>query len=1152
MKKKKSAPKSAFFNLRTVIGFVLVLGAVFLALLASGLISRTHTQRGTGASAALSKVVGDPARAPIQPNTIDATPHNDARGVEPVHTRPLRELPMIPPDLAPHREAPEPIKPPLPPDSPEKDTAHQSKFGAAISAPTATGVSFEGVGVGIPGFVPSSNPPDTNGRVGATQYVQWNNTSFAVFSKTGTLLYGPAAGNTLFQSLGGVCATHNDGDPVVAYDIMSGRWILSQFVVSGPAGSASHQCVAVSQTQDATGAYYLYDFLTDGTNFVDYPKIGVWPDAYYMSAHVFNAAGTSFLAGRVYAFERPQMIQGLPARSVSANLPAGPGGGTQFGFLPADLDSLTPPPSGEAEFIIGPDPNLLTAVDSTRATVNWGVTPSLTLSATTSVTIPNGGNAPCTGGAGSRACVPEPAPATTADYLDNLSGHLMYRLAYRNFGGSPVQESLVANATHKGATTRDDIQWYEFRNAGASNTAVTVFQAASWDPDTSYRWMGSIAMDNSHNIALGYSKSSTAIKPGIFITGRLSTDTINTMGAEATVFAGTGVQTSGGNRWGDYSAMTLDPVDQCTFWYTNEYIPTNGNFNWAARIASYSFGGSCTPAPAWGTLSGTVTSCATGAPISGVNVALNNGFAAATDSNGNYSILVPAGSYTATATDPNRNCTSSTPTSAPVTLTSGATSMQNFCMNGTSNLQANGFTIDDTNSGGNGNGVVNKNECINVNLGVKNNGCASETGISATVTTSTAGVTVTQGNATYPNMVIDASGLNSMPFKFQTSNSFVCGTNIVLNLNLTYASGSKTITYSVPTCSGGPNQTIPANSIASGDLSQPDRLGRTGNGSTCSGKACPGAINTAGTRNYKTFTFTNSGGAPACITINTHAACGSGGTAGDIISAAYLNTYTPPVAQGDAAGNLCKNYLGDSGISGLGTTVSNAAYTVSVPAGQNLVVVVETATGGTTCAEFDATLSGFFDFTSGPGLCPPNLLSAASRFTHGAGAGTFDLTVYPNPNPSPSPSGTPRPVVEPRTNFSNNYTIVFNFDQPVTTGSAMFTGSGGGSVSGVTLSGNSMIVGLTGVTDQQTGTVTISGVAGPGTVAVPSTAVQIGFLIGDVTQDGTINVGDTAAVRGHAGVTLDNTNFQYDVNTDGAVNVGDTTIVRNNSGHFVP
>ena len=205
-----------------------------------------------------------------------------------------------------------------------------------------------------------------NGRVGATQYVQWNNTSFAVFDKsTGGLLYGPASGNTLFQSLGGACASHNDGDPVVAYDILAGRWILSQFVVGASPGF-SHQCVAVSETQDATGAYYLYDFVTDATNFIDYPKIGVWPDGYYMSAHAYNAAGTSFIGGRIYVFERTQMIQGLTARMQVSSL-----GTAHFGFLPADLDSLTPPPTGEAEFLIGPG-STTTTLAASRVAVTWG------------------------------------------------------------------------------------------------------------------------------------------------------------------------------------------------------------------------------------------------------------------------------------------------------------------------------------------------------------------------------------------------------------------------------------------------------------------------------------------------------------------------------------------------------------------------------------------------------------------------------------------------------------------------------------------------------------------------------------------------------------------------------------------------------------
>jgi hypothetical protein len=832
--------------------------------------------------------------------------------------------------------------------------------------------------VGIPGFVIVANPPDTNGRVGATQYVQWNNTSFAVFSKSGTLLYGPAAGNTLFQSLGGACASHNDGDPTVAYDILSGRWILSQFVV-GASPAFSHQCVAVSQTQDATGAYYLYDFVTDTTNFVDYPKIGVWPDGYYMTGHVFNAAGTAFLAGRVYVFERDKMLAGLPARQITKDLKK-KGGKSQYGFVPADLDSLTPPPAGEASFILGPDPTSTNKTDSARVAVTWGATPTLTL---TEDTISTGISvAPClsnTAAQDFRDCVPQPAPAVPTDDLDNLAFHYMYRLAYRNFGGSPVQESLVVNGTTTGGggnTAHGSPRWFEFRNAGSSTTTPTVFQASTYDPDSAYRWMGSAAMDKDHNIALGYSKSSTSIVPGIYITGRLGTDAINTMGAETTVKAGSGVQFStaptgnAGNRWGDYSAMTLDPVDQCTFYYTNEYLPTNGAFNWASRVALYKFP-SCTAAPAWGTVSGTVTSCATNAPISGVVVTLNNGFAAATNASGNYSISVPPGSYTVTAADASRNCATSTPASAAITVNTGGTTNQNFCMTGGSNLESNGVTIDD--SSGNSNGVINANECVKLNLPIKNNGCATESAISATLTTSSAGVTVVQGSASYPNLVIDASGTNSAPFQIQTSNSFTCGTDIAFNLNLIYASGSKTIPITVPSCTGGANQSFGPYSLTAADLTQADRLGRDGSPSTCDGKGCPGG-GFAGTKFYKTYNFTNSGGAPACITVTINAALGG---AGDIESAAYLGSYDPT--------NLCLNYLGDSGVVGLGTSVPNVSYSFTVPAQSNFVVVVNT-TGTTTSSQFSGTVSGFFDFTPGPGACP---------------------TATPSPTPKPRPSHPP-------------------------------------------------------------------------------------------------------------------------------------------------
>jgi hypothetical protein len=669
--------------------------------------------------------------------------------------------------------------------------------GPQVSAPSATGVSFEGVGVGLGGFNPGSNPPDVNGRVGPTQFVQWNNTSFAVFDKTtGALLYGPTAGNTLFQSLGGVCASHNDGDPVVSYDILAGRWVISQFAVGGGDTSYSHQCIAVSTTEDATGEYYVYDFLTDQTNFIDYPHTGVWPDGYYMSAHAYTVVPTdlspvglpvappnAFFQGRVYVFERQKMIAGLPARMQSRDL------GLEYGFLPADLDSLTPPPAGEAEFLLGPNFGLTNITDSFRVVVTWDPAPAIAaIPGSLQVGI---GSPPCVNGQASpaRDCVPQPPPAVGLDYLDNISGHFMYRLAYRNNGTQIApQESLVVSGPDAGSDANHGaVTWFEFRNTGSSTATPTLFQSGTYDPDTSYRWLPSIAMDKGGNIALGYSKSSATLKPGIYVTGRLATDPAGTMGAETQMQAGIGSQLGAGNRWDDYSSMTLDPIDQCTFYYTNEYLKTNGGFNWSTRVAAFKFPTCVSAANLYGTVTGTITSSETGAPISGVRVALSNGYAGASDQNGHYTIIVPAGSYTAAAADPARNCVSASPASPSVSPLGGGTVTQDFIMTGTSKLEANGFTIDD--SLGNGNGIVNRAECVKLNLGIKNSGCAKATGITAQLTTTTPGVTVTQGNSSYPDKAIDETGTNLTPFKISVASSFSCGTPIALSLNLTYAGG---------------------------------------------------------------------------------------------------------------------------------------------------------------------------------------------------------------------------------------------------------------------------------------------------------------------------------------------------------------------------
>ncbi|PYJ67459.1 MAG: hypothetical protein DME76_15185 [Verrucomicrobia bacterium] len=640
MKIKNPRP-ATFFNFRVLAAFLLFLTAGMLTLFAFAGAqpdNNTQTIRSSRWLTRLASSVGIESRAqpggavkldkypvqrppgatqpPVGPYT---GPVRNLRPVTAVRSGKLRVMRPIDPATVRNHYHLEPIPPKPPTQSGGPRGPQQTTAETVASAPSPTGLSFDGVGVGLAGFSPSSNPPDVNGRVGSTQYVQWNNTSFAVFDKTtGALQYGPAAGNTLFQALGGLCASHNDGDPVVSYDILAGRWVLSQFVVGGGDTDYSHQCIAVSATSDATGEYYLYDFQTDPVNFVDYPHTAVWPDGYYMSTHVFNPAGT-FAAGRIYVFERDKMIAGLPARMQSSDL------GLEYGFLPADLDSLTPPPAGEAEFILSPNFTLTELTDSFRVAVTWGATPTIVV--TPGSTILAGlGNAPCVGDANtSRACVPEPAPAQTTDYVDNIGNHYMHRLAYRNNGtqAAPQESLIVSGPSDSSDSNHGAVEWFEFRNAGSSNTTPTLFQSGIYDIDTNYRWLPSIAMDKDGNIALGYSKSSTTVEPGIYITGRLATDPINTMGAEVEMQAGIGAQLGAGNRWGDYSAMTLDPIDQCTFYYTNEYLKTNGGFNWSTRIAAFTFPFCVSAAGSWGTVTGTITSSETGAPISGVTVTLS-------------------------------------------------------------------------------------------------------------------------------------------------------------------------------------------------------------------------------------------------------------------------------------------------------------------------------------------------------------------------------------------------------------------------------------------------------------------------------------------------------------------------------------------------
>jgi hypothetical protein len=901
------------------------------------------------------------------------------------------------------------------PSKPLVDAAVQAspRINAPAPSPSGTPVNFDGTPVN------NGAPPDSDGRVGPNHYVQFVNTRFQIWDKAGNSLYGPFLGKTLWQFLGGVCAVHNDGDPVAAYDNLADRWILTQFTTAVPAGpdQGSHQCFAISKTGDPLGPYYLYDFRTstDPALFEDYPHLAVWPDSYYMTTHEFN--GTSYSQENLYALERAAILAGTPARlQVNKTFDSTALG---VGALPADLDGLTPPPPGSPNYVVryssqlndgytGNPPNVL---DIWKAAATWGASPALSVTGPTQIPVSTFNDVfSCF--AVNRACIAEPLnPATPQDYLDVVGDRMMFRNAYRNFGD---HESLVLNHSVNVAASGADqaaVRWYEIRSPGNS---PVVFQQSTYSPTDvppASRWMGSIAMDNSGDIALGYTKSSPQIFPSPMITGRLAADSLSTMGAESVVFAGAGSQVGTGNRWGDYSAMTVDPRDGCTFWYTSEYLPATGSFNWHMRIAAFSFA-SCSPPPQ-GTLHGTITNCTSHAPLSDALVTLDNGFSGATDAAGHYSIVTSPGTYMATPASPLRSCTAGTP--VQVTIANGAALSKDFCLDGVPKYLFAAAGVDD--SGGNHNGILNRGECDNVNVTVTNVGCHDASGVGSTLSSTSANLTISANTSAYPDLAIGQSKVESTPFKVSVGASYVCGTPALFSLALTdTVGGAGTVAFSLPTCGGNnspivfPNQVLDTNSSV-----QVSRLGRDGSPSDCSAaKKCPGPLQTAtGNRFYKANQLHSPPGtAPVCVNVKVDAHCGSGN---EVFSAAYSG-----LASSYDNTMLCGGYLGDAGVTGLGDTVPSVTYSVVVPPDQDFFVVVDTINSATeTCSGagngYSVTVSGYYDTSTVPSqlaiTCPsspavcvaPGTQSANVSYSPPGVSGNCGASATPSCNP---PSGS--------------------------------------------------------------------------------------------------------------------------------------------------
>lgn len=570
------------------------------------------------------------------------------------------------------------------------DTALQNSAlpkGFARSIPSAAS-SFDGQGNTM-GYY----PPDTNMAVGQTYIVQTVNVTFAIYNKSdGSEVMGPTAINSIWSGFGGGCESDNDGDPVVLYDQFAQRWVITQFAVAGP----YLECVAVSSTSDPTGSYYRYAFQISSSDLNDYPKLGVWSDGYYAA---FNMFGSSFTGVKLAAFERSAMLQGNSAQMVIFDAP----GSTAYSILPADVDGDVLPPPGSPEYFVNyQSPNLWGGstpygLNIWQMHVDWTTPSSSTLTGPVELDVDPFNDLLC---GGSRNCIPQPGGAD----VDAISDRLMFRLAYRNYGD---HEALVVNHTvgADSSGNRAGIRWYEIRDPGGT---PAIFQQGTFAPSDSHnRWMGSIAMDASGNMALGYSVSDSSTAPSVWYTGRLVTDTAGTLPqGEGSFVDGGGSQGGSAGRWGDYSSMLIDPVDDCTFWYTTEYYASDSAVGWQTRIGSFKFP-TCAKGPQ-GAISGTITDASDSSPISGALVQVDGSTVTTTGDNGTYSIVVPAGSH-----DIGVQAYGFDPDSVTLTVNDGDNLTQNFALTAQPKVTLSGHVTDD----GHGYGLYAKVNVVSTTFG---------------------------------------------------------------------------------------------------------------------------------------------------------------------------------------------------------------------------------------------------------------------------------------------------------------------------------------------------------------------------------------------------------------------------------------------------
>ena len=601
-------------------------------------------------------------------------------------------------------------------------------------------------------------PPDTNAAVGPNHVVITTNSVLQVFNKTGTPLTGPVRISTLLAGIAN--AADDDGDPIVIYDSLADRWIISQFNLTVTANS-THEHIAVSKTGDPTGAYFAYDFLMTANRPHDYPHFGVWPDGYYMSTNDFSLPVFSnpFQGAGLYAFERNKMLVGDPTALIirfNTNNQHG-------GMLPTNFQGFTPPPVGTPNLFFEFDAAIFGApFDLIRAFAfhaDFAIPANSTLTQGPDIaTAAFDARQPA-----SRAVMQQPAPSTAADSLDAIADRLMHAVNYRTLAGGV--QSYVLNWTvnvsgvnpTNSATYEGGVRWMELRrNAGTG--AVSINQQATYAPGSPNPtgrdlWMASVAQDGEGNIGLAASATNstaipTLLNPTAIYTGRLAGDPPNTLPqGEVDALSGVtkGVQIGTANRWGDYSSLFVDPADECSFWGAFEYVDSpTASFDWNTRIFSFKVNPTCVTA-ARGTINGTITNCGNGQPILNAVITSPQGFFRQSNASGQFSMTVSPGTYAITVSGPPGSgfgsCTQ------VVTVPANGTAAVNCCLAPTPIIVSAGATLI-SESCAPANGVLDPNETATVSFCVQNTGGASTANVVGTLQAS-GGVTSPSGPQNY-------------------------------------------------------------------------------------------------------------------------------------------------------------------------------------------------------------------------------------------------------------------------------------------------------------------------------------------------------------------------------------------------------------------